>query len=285
MSAVAQGRVRACDSDLRQNGVGLAAPAVSEGSIDYRMEPVRTFVMELVAEDLPADLIAASLATLIRDVLIGSASLGIQWARKELGASTQSLPQPPTYRFHRGGDYWEITFDSSEPILLRDMKGLSDIARLLATPGVPVTALELVGASGAGITRSATHDDGLSLDDRLGVPLADEKAIAAVLAAFKELPEEIAAARERGDFEDADDLEEREEQYKYYLGSTTDKKGCARRTPGARDDARVAVTNRITRAIKAIAKHSPDLAVHLDRSIKTGSTVVYQPENPLHWQF
>jgi hypothetical protein len=46
---------------------------------------------------------------------------------------------------------------------------------------------------------------------------------------------------------------------------------------------RSSVTNAITRAIKVIAEHDPDLARHLRNSIRTGYTCSYQPEKPIAW--
>ena len=249
------------------------------------MEPVLSCVTDLVAGGTRPDLIAGYLGTLISKLLVGNVSLGNQRVREQRIANSQSLPQSPPYLFRRAGDYWDINYDSGGISHLRDLTGLSDIARLLKTPFVPVTALELMGASGGGLTRSATYDDGIYLDDGRGVPLADPATVRDLSNAQHELQEQILAATGRGDIEGVQRLRDLEEQYKCYLGSVTDKRGCPRASAGAAGKARLAVRNRITKALQAVAAVSPDLAVHLDRSIKTGSTVVYQPENPLHWQF
>jgi hypothetical protein len=46
---------------------------------------------------------------------------------------------------------------------------------------------------------------------------------------------------------------------------------------------RSSVKNAITRAIKVIAEHDPDLARHLRNSIRTGYWCSYQPEKPIGW--
>jgi hypothetical protein len=46
---------------------------------------------------------------------------------------------------------------------------------------------------------------------------------------------------------------------------------------------RSSVKNAITRAIKVIAQHDPDLARHLRNSIRTGYWCSYEPEKPVVW--
>ena len=62
-------------------------------------------------------------------------------------------------RFVKSGDVWTIGYDGTE-IQLGDMKGLGDLAQLLAQPGVEIAALDLMDAGlvagDAGPTSDAT---------------------------------------------------------------------------------------------------------------------------------
>ncbi len=51
------------------------------------------------------------------------------------------------------------------------------------------------------------------------------------------------------------------------------------------EKARSAVTWRIRTAIKRIAEAHPALADHLDRSVRTGRFCVYDPAEPVDWEF
>jgi hypothetical protein len=59
--------------------------------------------------------------------------------------------------------------------------------------------------------------------------------------------------------------------------------GRGRRAASLPERARSAVTARIRDAIKRIGTTHPELSRHLERSVRTGTFCVYEPETPTRW--
>ncbi len=274
LSPVVGGSARPNDFELQQDSV--LSSGITAGDL---MAPVRAAVFQLVAEGTPSNMAAAYLTSLASELFLGTVNFNAADHRTGRSAIPQSPASPPPFLFRRAGEFWDLGFQSGGIFHLKDRRGLSDIARR------EISAWELCSAAGEGSMRSATHDDDLRIDDGRGVPVADEKTIRAVRNVLKEMPEKIAAAREEGALDKLEKLQEEIDEYESYVRSNTDKFGRPRLTSGAAGKARVAVKNRIMRAIEAIEKNSPAMAHHLDRSIRTGTMVVYQPETQVPWEF
>ncbi|MGH9026724.1 MAG: adenylate/guanylate cyclase domain-containing protein, partial [Acidimicrobiia bacterium] len=78
----------------------------------------------------------------------------------------------------RDGEYWTVAYDGLV-VTLRDTKGLRDIARLLASPGRELHALDLVrqaSAMSGSVSAQAAFDAGLSLEPRADESVIDEAA-------------------------------------------------------------------------------------------------------------
>ncbi len=98
--------------------------------------------------------------------------------------------EPPPNVFRRDGDLWVLGF-AGTTVRLPDAKGLHDIARLLATPGLDVPATHLVGLDAA--ADATTGSD----------PVLDEGARRAYRQRLAELDTDIAAADHDHDLERA----------------------------------------------------------------------------------
>ena len=178
---------------------------------------------------------------------------------------------PRGARLTRSGDLWVLSWHGRNAHL-RDQRGLEILARLLAAPGSEIHALELaqgeaVGSgAGAAVGAEAGHD---LLDDQakaeLRARLEDLDEIAALAEASNDLARLQAAKRER-------------EAIAQHLAASLGLGGRSRRSANATERARVAVTVAIRRAVAAIARHAPDIADHLQRSVRTGTFCRYQPE-------
>jgi predicted ATPase len=59
--------------------------------------------------------------------------------------------------------------------------------------------------------------------------------------------------------------------------------GRVRRSGSAAERARTAVTARVRDAIRRISEAHPELGRHLERSVRTGTFCVYEPDRPVHW--
>lgn len=175
---------------------------------------------------------------------------------------------PPGHAFRREGGMWTLAFAGRE-VHLTDAKGLRDIARLLASPGVEIHVLDLVG------NRLREADTGDALDERA---VRDYRARLAELEADLE---SVEAGRDLQRIEDISrerDFLVREISVAFGLG------GRPRRTNDPAERARTAVAWRIRDSLRKIDVVHPALARHLRNSIRTGIFCSYQPEQPLDWR-
>jgi DNA-binding NarL/FixJ family response regulator len=168
----------------------------------------------------------------------------------------------------RDGDLWRVRHHG-ESAHLRDVKGLSDLAVLLARPGVDVHVLDLAGAG--------VRDSG-------GDAMLDMTALAAYRDRLAELDADLDTAQAEHDHAQAALLGDQRtallDQLRRAAGS-----GGRTRTLGTSttERARKAVTARLRDAIHRISGVLPDLGAHLDRSVLTGTTCRYDPAEGLTW--
>ena len=164
----------------------------------------------------------------------------------------------------RVGDMWQASYQG-RTAYLRDVKGLHDLAALLARPGVDLPALELAGGADAPV-------------DGGGDPVLDRRALAAYRQRLADLDDELAAAQSLADLARQERASEEREQLLTELRRATRPGGASRRLgPTAAERARKAVTARIRDAIGRITDALPELGAHLDRSVRTGAACRYEP--------
>jgi hypothetical protein len=162
----------------------------------------------------------------------------------------------------RVGDMWRATY-RGQSAYLRDMKGLHDLAVLLAHPGVDVSSLELAGV------RVSTGGADATLD---------RTALVAYRHRLAELDAELDEARSRSDLAAEERAVDEREQLLTYLGRATRPNGSARPLGATTAErARKAVTARIRDAIGRISEALPELGTYLDRTVRTGTTCRYDP--------
>jgi hypothetical protein len=160
---------------------------------------------------------------------------------------------------------WEVGY-SGRTAYVRDVKGLHDLAALLARPGVELAAIDLAGATG-GQRQAEVSEQTL-----------DRAALAAYRRRLDELADDLAEAELNDDIGRADRARDEREWILAELRRST-WPGGGTRTLGATvaERARKAVTARIRDAIRRIAEVMPDLRAHLDASVRTGNTCRYDP--------
>jgi hypothetical protein len=175
---------------------------------------------------------------------------------------------PTEAELRRDGDLWRVRHHGAS-VHMRDLKGLSDLAVLLARPGVDVHVLELAA------TGPHDHDGGA---------LLDATARAAFRRRLAELDDDLAAARDGHDLARAERLDA---ERAAVLAELRRAAGLGGRDRGlgtsTTERARKAVTGRIREAIHRIGAVLPDLGAHLDRSVLTGTTCRYAPTEPVTW--
>jgi len=169
----------------------------------------------------------------------------------------------------REGELWRVRW-RDRSVSLRHRKGLADLAALLARPGTDVHVLALAGTT---------------LDEPDTGPLLDTAARAAYRARLNALDDELDAARDRHDLGREQRLDQEREAL---LGELRRAAGLGGRPrpagSGTAERARKAVTARIREAIRHVESVLPDLGVHLDRSVVTGTTCRYDPVDGLRWR-
>jgi tetratricopeptide (TPR) repeat protein len=187
--------------------------------------------------------------------------------------------------FYRRGDIWTIG-PPGHQLQLRDAKGLTHIARLLAAPHVEFHALDLVGGASSGDrgggTAAAAAASGTGIEIRArgdsdAGPALDNQAKAAYRERVTELQEEIAEAESFNDPERAARARQELAFVARELAGAVGLHGRDRRTGSDAERARVNVTRAIRTALKRVSDHDPVLGRRLGTDIRTGTFCVYEP--------
>jgi hypothetical protein len=151
---------------------------------------------------------------------------------------------------------------------LRDTKGLHDLAALLAKPGTDLSTLSLAGGELSHRSHSSPAE-----------PVLDHAALIAYRRRLAELDDELATADWISDLARHERAADEREQILAELRRATRPDGSSRVVANtAAERARKAVTARIRDAIRRISDAHPELGIHLDRTILTGTTCRYEPD-------
>jgi len=187
--------------------------------------------------------------------------------------------------FYRRGDIWTIGIPGQQ-IQLRDAKGLTHVARLLAAPHVEFHALDLVGGAcsgdrgGGAAAAAAAVGAGMEVRARGesdAGPVLDTQAKAAYRARVSELQEEIDEADAFNDLERAARAREELSFLARELAGAVGLHGRDRKTGSDAERARVNVTRAIRTALKRVSEHDAVLGRRLGTAIRTGTFCVYAP--------
>jgi class 3 adenylate cyclase/tetratricopeptide (TPR) repeat protein len=193
------------------------------------------------------------------------------WAdrtRRELQALPSS-PAVPTHVLRRDGDAWRVTYEGVDA-LVRDVKGMRDLAVLLATPGREVAAAELMAQ---GVVTDAGADATL-----------DAQARREFKQRLDDLDDELGEAEAGHDLGRVERIKAERDALIGELTAATGLGGRARTLGDPAERARKAVTARIRDTIDRIAAAHPDLGRHLAASVSTGTFCCYRPARPVRWE-
>jgi TolB-like protein/Tfp pilus assembly protein PilF len=161
---------------------------------------------------------------------------------------------------------WKFSFEG-HIVQTPEVKGYYDLQKMLAQPRQLFHCAELMG----------------SILDDSGEKLIDEKARKLYQKKIIELQNEIEEAEQYSDFAQLEKLQEEYDRLIDHLSVSLNIKGKARKTGGAVEKARAAVTWRIRNAIARIEQHHPMLGAHLSNAIKTGTLCSYKPDREIQW--
>ncbi|RIL03054.1 MAG: ATPase, partial [Proteobacteria bacterium] len=168
----------------------------------------------------------------------------------------------------RAGDGWTVRF-GGRSLQVRALKGLEDLAVLLAQPEHEVHCLELIGGGDVG------GDTG---------PAIDAKARRAYEARIRELQGDIDRARDANDLGRAERAEAELDALVSQLADAFGLGGRTRAKGSAAERARSAVTWRVRAAIQRLGALHPELGRHLANAVRTGTWCSYRPEAPVVWE-
>ena len=220
---------------------------------------------------------AAGVAALA-EVAPAARKLGLAQLARDAEAAGFAAGQVPVSDgvFARDGAMWTLAY-GGVTVRMRDAKGLSDLAVLLAAPGRQVPAADLIAAAGAG--QAGLADLRLGADEVL-----DATARRQIRARLASLGEDIAEAESWNDPERAARARAERDALLRELAAAAGPAGQPRLLGDQSERARKAVTARIRDVISRIEPVHPALASHLRESITTGTRCSYSPPTPVSWQ-
>jgi tetratricopeptide (TPR) repeat protein len=187
--------------------------------------------------------------------------------------------------FRREGEYWSVAFDG-DPFRVRDSKGMRHLAKLLASPGSEVHALELVDLRSSGSVRATLGDDLMSANLGDAGPLLDTTTKAAYRERLQDIRRELVEAEEWNDPERVARLQVEERALVHELSAALGLGGRDRAAASASERARVSVTRAIRSALDRIGRQDPTLGDHFEATIRTGTFCSYVPDPriPITWR-
>jgi hypothetical protein len=174
----------------------------------------------------------------------------------------------------RNGQVWLAEWRGRASIV-PDGKGIRDLAVLLARPGQPVPALDLVEAAGGPPAEAAGGSLG---------PILDATARRAYQQRLADLADDLAEAEANADLGHVERLKAERSMLAAELAGAVGLGGRTRFGGDPAERARKAVTMRIRATINAIAEQDDILGKHLRNTIRTGRMCSYQPEENVRWK-
>jgi hypothetical protein len=174
----------------------------------------------------------------------------------------ETLPMVPAFARH--GERWDVNWQS-ERLSLEDTKGLEFLARLVGSPGRRFHVFELL---------QVRRDE---VDGGDAGELLDDTAIDSYRQRVHTLREQAGEHEAQGAEQAAQRVRAEIEAIEDELSRALGLGGRKRRQGSAVEKARINVQRRIRDALRRIARTSPALARYLDKSIKTGTTCVFDP--------
>ncbi len=204
---------------------------------------------------------------------------------------SDSPPAPATdaASMRQEGEFWTVTF-AGRTCRMRDSKGLAYVAFLLRHPGRSIHVTEVVhlgSAAPSGASGKPRIDESTAVRRGLGDAGAalDQQAKTAYRRRYEELEAELDEARQFNDLGSIERLEREMGFLMQEINSATGLGGRDRRAGSDAERARVNVTRSISRAIQKLDKVHPELARHLDQTLRTGTfcTYVAEPATARTW--
>lgn len=169
--------------------------------------------------------------------------------------------------FMQKEEIWHLSF-LGQSIILKDAKGFHDISKLLNNPKKEFHCMEMMNSN---MNENATE------------VVIDHKAKIEYEKKIKRLLNQIEDAKEFNNIEHVEKLQDEYNTLVDHLAASLGLGRKPRKMGSSVEKARSAVTWRIRNAIKKIDSAHPKLALHLSKSIHTGTFCSYKPEIHIDW--
>jgi non-specific serine/threonine protein kinase len=189
--------------------------------------------------------------------------LAASGAVRDVAPVSRARPAEEKFELVKEGELWTIRADTT--FHLRDSRGLAILAKLVEHPRREFHATDLAAPSGE---QGHVEDAGEVLDAR---------AITAYKQRLEDLREAEAEATKNADIHRAARVREEIEALASELAQGVGLGGRGRKASSTAEKARISVRKRLIDVFTRIGEHSPALAKHLRRSIKTGVFCSYDP--------
>jgi tetratricopeptide (TPR) repeat protein len=183
--------------------------------------------------------------------------------------STAPATAQPTFAMRREGEIW-LFENQGRTFRLKDVRGLGMIARLVASPGREVHALDLAGDP-------ASPEEGAVVDVGDAGEVIDSRARDAYRKRISDLRNELEEAERFADIGRAERLRSEIDALTEQLASAVGLGGRERRTGSSGERARITTQRRIREAIRRISDQDAELGRHLDWTVRTGTFCAYEP--------
>lgn len=240
---------------LRTVATQPTAPAMNPHTkemFDRAMSAISSHGPTALMNDEEAVAAALELASLLRDAADVAAPANVPAVEATLQLAS---------------DHVVVTWAGSEA-LLKPMKGLVDLARLVAWPGREMHVLELMGSE---------------VDEAAVGPDVDEASRRAYEDRLRGLQVEIDEAEGRHDEGRLRRAQDEFDQIVEVLSAALGLGGRDRQRGASAERARQAVAWRLKSAIRKLEQQLPACGRHLRRSIRTGAFCSYDPEADPGW--
>jgi len=192
--------------------------------------------------------------------------LGATWWLDRLRDEPSSGPSPgrsPVRLHPTDGGLWMVGEGAGRPV--RSLRGMTYLHRLLARPGEPVAALDLVTGGTPTVLQPAPGE------------ALDRRAVAAYRRRLADIDAELDEADGWSDLGRAESLRAERDALVHELSGGLGLAGRARAGGSTQERARVAATKAIATAIDRLSAVDPAIGEHLRRTVRTGTECAYDP--------
>ncbi|MBN1626575.1 MAG: hypothetical protein JW944_08615, partial [Deltaproteobacteria bacterium] len=176
--------------------------------------------------------------------------------------------------FRKSGQAWVVRYDGNESFLLQPTKGTAYLHILLSEQGQEHDVVDMAFRVARNPRLFILGDAGEALDD---------EAFRSYRAHYRDLESQMQKAKENNDMAGQTKIQEELTWIADELSKAQGLKGKPRKVSDDQERIRKAVQMAISRTIKEIGQHDPDMAGHLKENLKCGARPCYRLDEKIDW--